>query len=71
MIEIEKDSKESKKAKENITNKVEKKEDKSGLIPFSFWEFMNLSPLRSVSLCSWQDTQVQTLSPCLCDEIRP
>lgn len=54
-----------------LNGKVEKKKDKSGLIPFSFWEFMNLSPLRSVSLCSWQDTQVQTLSPCLCDEIRP
>lgn len=42
-----------------LNGKVEKKEDKSGVIPFSFWEFMSLSPLRSVSL---QDTQVQTQS---------
>ena len=45
-----------------LNGKVEKKEDKSGVTPFSFWEFMSLSPLRSVSLCSWHDTRVQTQS---------
>lgn len=50
-----------------LNGKVEKKEDKSGVIPFSFWEFMSLSPL---GLCPCK-TRRCGLSPCLCDEIRP
>lgn len=35
---------------------VEKRKDRSGLISFSFWKFLILNLLWSVSLCSRQDT---------------
>lgn len=35
-----------------LNGKLEKQKDKSGLIPFSFWEFMSLNLLWFTSLCS-------------------